>query len=218
MKWSNQAWKAAKPVYNEILNLPFIKELMQGTLSQEQFEFYIQQDALYLAEYGRVLTAIATKLEKPEHAAAFISFAANTMEVERALHQTFVSRLNQSDKPIEPSPSCLLYTSYLSKHVALSSVEVILGAVLPCFWIYKKVGDYILEHQTKGNNPYQSWIDTYGGEEFNQSVETAIKICDELAEKSSESLKEKMIEAYIMCSKMEWLFWNSAYKQEQWLI
>ncbi|WP_267739868.1 thiaminase II [Myroides injenensis] len=218
MKWSNQAWKAAEPVYNEILNLPFIKELIQGTLSQEQFEFYIKQDALYLAEYGRILTAIATKLDKPEHAAAFISFAANTMQVERALHQTFVRTLNKLDNAILPSPSCLLYTSYLSRQVALSSIEVTLGAVLPCFWIYKKVGDYILENQTKDNNPYQSWIDTYGGEEFNQSVEMAIKICDELAENSSESTRKKMTQAYIMCSKMEWLFWHSAYKQEQWLI
>lgn len=217
MKWSEDAWNAAKPVYDNILKLPFIEGLINGTLEQSKFIFYIQQDALYLAEYGKVLTAIATRLNKAEHIEAFIHFAADTMVVERGLHESFISQVDGCANP-KASPSCLLYTSFLQKQVAFAPVEVLVAAVLPCFWIYKEVGDYILEHQTKGQNPYQAWIDTYGGEEFEKSVNTAITISNELADKCTKEQRQQMTDAYVMCSKMEWLFWDSAWRLEEWPV
>jgi len=111
-----------------------------------------------------------------------------------------------------------LYTSYLHKQLANAPVEVVLAAVLPCFRIYKEVGDHILKHQTKGNNPYQSWIDTYGGEEFERSVTMAITVCDEIASQHTDARQQEMMEAYLVCSRLEWMFWESAYRQEEWLI
>lgn len=217
MKWSDEAWKAIEPVYKKIKELPFIKELMDGTLDNKKFIFYIRQDALYLADYGKVLTAIASKLSKPDHIEAFIHFAGESVAVEKALHESFLGVLDKKTK-VSASPSCLLYTSYLMKQLANSPIEVALAAVLPCFWIYKEIGDYILANQTKENNPYQSWIDTYGGEGFTESVKTAISICDEVAETCTDVQRNAMTEAFVMCSKMEWMFWDSAYKQEQWQI
>jgi len=217
MKWSESAWKAAEPIYQKILEQPFIKGLIDGTLDKEKFVFYIQQDALYLAEYGKILTGIASKLNKPEHIEAFIHFAGDSMAVEKALHESFVSKI-ENNLNIEPSPACLLYTSYLLKQLANSPVEVMAAAVLPCFWIYKEVGDYILANQNKKDNPYQSWIDTYGGEAFEDSVKTAIAICDELAAACTDEQRQAMTDAYVMCSKMEWLFWDSAWRLEKWAI
>lgn len=215
MKWSETAWNEAKPIYTQILELPFIKELIEGTLEQKRFNFYIQQDALYLADYGRILAALGAKLKKPEYTEAFLHFAGDSVAVEKALHESF---LNKQETKTKASPGCLLYTSYLFKQLADQPVEVALAAVLPCFWIYKEVGDYILEHQNKKDNPYQSWIDTYGGEDFEKSVKLAISICDEIAEKCTEDQRKAMTEAYVMCSRMEWIFWDSAYKMEQWPV
>lgn len=215
MKWSNRAWKAIEGIYQRTLDLPFIQELISGKLDKDRFNFYIQQDALYLADYGKVLTGIASRLSKPEHIQPFISFAGETMVVEKELHKSFLKVINTK---AEASPTCLLYTSYLLKQLATAPVGVIVAAVLPCFWIYKEVGDYILEKQTKENNPYQAWIDTYGGDEYAASVKTAIDICNELAEKSTPEQQELMIEAFVMCSKLEWMFWDSAYHLEQWKI
>ncbi|MDU1889676.1 MAG: thiaminase II [Dysgonomonas sp.] len=217
MKWSEKAWNAAKPIYDKIIIHPFIQGLIDGTLDREKFIFYIQQDALYLAEYGKLLTGIASKLEKPEHIEAFIHFAGDSMAVEKALHQSFMKDIANNSKQ-KPAPGCLLYTSYLLKQLANAPIEVITAAVLPCFWIYKEVGDYILQHQIKGNNPYQDWINTYGGIEFEQSVSLAISICDELAEGCTDKQQEAMTEVYVMCSKLEWIFWNSAWQLEKWPV
>lgn len=39
MKWSEETWVSAKPVYDKILELPFIKELINGKLTKERFIF-----------------------------------------------------------------------------------------------------------------------------------------------------------------------------------
>lgn len=217
MNWSAQAWQAALPAYNKILELPFLRELMNGSLPQDKFRFYIQQDALYLNAFGKALAGIAARLDHPEHRGAFATFAGETMAVERDLHQSFFDLLGRPED-LEASPTCLLYTSYMLRQLTEAPVEVALASVLPCFWIYKEVGDYILANQTKAANSYQSWIDTYGGEAFGQVVRQAIGICDELADDCSDKQRAAMTRSYVLCTKMEWMFWDSAYKLEQWPI
>lgn len=217
MKWSEKAWQAAQPVFIKILELPFIQGLIDGTLDKQKFLFYIRQDAIYLAQYGKVLAGISSKLDNRKYMNDFIHFAGDSIAVENALHESFLEELNTPIQT-EASPSCLLYTSYLHTQLSISPVEVATAAVLPCFWIYKEVGDYILNNQIKGNNPYQTWIDTYGGEDFAYSVETAINICNSLADRTTSEIREHMTDAFVVCSKMEWMFWNSAWQTEKWKI
>lgn len=217
MQWSETAWQAALPVYTSILKLDFLRELMDGSLSGERFLFYIQQDALYLNAFGKALAGIAARLEKPEHTAALVGFAGDTMAVERDMHQTFFDVLGKIDN-LEPSPTCLLYTSYMLKQLVAAPVEVALASVLPCFWVYKEVGEHILANRAKGANPYQAWIDTYGGEEYGQAVAKAVGVCDDLAARCMERQRQAMTKAYVLCTKMEWMFWDSAYKLEQWPV
>ena len=216
MKWSEKAWEAIIPVYKEILAQPFIKDLINGTLDREKFMYYIQQDAIYLSDYGKLLTVIASKLTERNHIETFIGFAGESIMVENELHETFLAGI-QTDKKLPASPSCLLYTSFLLRQLN-APLEVMVAAVLPCFWIYKEVGDHILANQNKENNPYQAWIDAYGGDEYAQSVKKAIDICDALAEKCTAEQQLAMTEAFVTCSKLEWMFWDSAYNLEQWKI
>lgn len=215
MKWSDEAWKECAAVYEKILELPFLNELMNGTLPKGKFYFYLQQDAIYLAEYGKILAGIAAKLDRKEWREDFLKFSSDTVSVEQALHQYY---LKNDDKDVEATPACALYTGHMFRQFASASIEEALAAVLPCFWVYKKVGDYILENQTKNENPYQPWIDTYGGEDFAHAVQKAIAICDEAAENTTSTRRESMTRAFKLSFKMEWMFWNSAWIQEQWLV
>jgi thiaminase/transcriptional activator TenA len=213
MKFSDTCWEFSLAVYDEILKLPFILELEKGSLSNERFNFYIRQDAIYLKEFGRALAVIASKAEDKKHADAFLEFARTAVAVEQELHNSFLA-----DAAANPSPSCLLYTSYMLKQAALEPPQIGVAAVLPCFWVYREVGDHILARGNRENNPYQRWINTYGGEEYAAQVDIAISIFNELAENSAENLKNKMLETYMMSTKMEWLFWDSAYNMEKWSI
>ena len=51
--WYQQINRSTESILAKIQNQPFIKELMQGTLPKDVFQFYINQDALYLAQYKK---------------------------------------------------------------------------------------------------------------------------------------------------------------------
>ena len=78
------------------------------------------------------------------------------------------------------SPACHHYVSYLMATAYAEPYEVVLGALLPCFWIYAEVGRDI-HARAALSNPYQAWIDTYAGEEFQIAVRAVIEATDEAA-------------------------------------
>ena len=214
MKWSEVAWSQSQEVYKKIIDMPFIQGLIDGTLPLEKFRFYIEQDSNYLEYFGRALAIIAGRVPAT-YMLDYIRFSEGAIVVENALHASYFEEFGISGRaPI--APACHHYTSFLLSTSGTAPVEVAMAAVLPCFWIYKKVGDYIYEKQNNINNPYQNWINTYAGEEFGALVEKAIRICDEVALNCSPAQQEEMTRAFLAASRLEWLFWDSAWRLEQW--
>ncbi len=214
MKFTDLLWAEALPIFEKIQLHPFNQELKEGTLPLEKFKFYIYQDSLYLADFARALAVAGTKAGNSHELLDFLQFAQNAILVERALHLGYFKEYvidYQSGK----APGCFAYTNYLMATSAFESYEVTVAALLPCFWIYKQIGDYIYANQASPN-PYQNWINAYAGEDFAHSVQKALDICDRLAENASEATRAKMIEAYLTASKLEYVFWDSAYRLEAW--
>jgi thiaminase/transcriptional activator TenA len=80
------------------------------------------------------------------------------------------------------------------------------------------VGDHIYGHQTTAENPYSKWIDTYAGEEFGELVNRAIAICDNAAAACTDSQQQAMINAFITASRLEFDFWDAAYRLRRWEV
>ncbi|WP_254561308.1 thiaminase II [Dyadobacter diqingensis] len=216
MTFTDHLWNEALPIYNNILEHPFNQELKSGTLPLEKFKFYIYQDSLYLADFARALAMAGTRAGTSQQLLEFLGFAQNAIIVERVLHDSYFQEYAIEFKSGK-APGCFAYTNYLLTVSAYESFEVAVAALLPCFWIYKKIGDYIYANQTSPNT-YQNWIDAYAGEDFAVSVNKALAICNELAENASEATRKKMTEAYVTASRLEYVFWDSAYQLERWEI
>jgi thiaminase/transcriptional activator TenA len=214
-KWSTEAWAAAAPIYAAILRHPFIEELRDGTLAPARFQFYIAQDSHYLAHFGRALALLAARAPALPDALAFIRFAEGAVIVESALHQSFFRQFGVASRGAM-EPACHHYAHYLRSTAALEAVEVGMAAVLPCFWIYQEVGQHILGTQPPGDNPYQAWIATYAGEEFGALVQQAIAICDQAAAQATPAQRQAMTEAFVTAARLEWQFWDGAYRQWRW--
>lgn len=195
--------------------MPFIKELSDGSLPLEKFQFYMAQDSLYLEHFGRSLAFIGAKTYEITDSLTYIKFAENAIIVESLLHESYFEDYKLKEKGIM-QPACHHYTNYLRSTAAFESVEVSMAATLPCFWIYKMVGDFIYENQKSIDNPYQKWIETYGGEEFNIAVKKAIDVCDKVANNTTENCREKMTEAFITSTLLEFEFWNASYNLKKW--
>src|SRR5437870_11248839 len=191
--FSRAAWERNAPVYDIIRRMPFNAELAEGRLSEARFKHYITQDAHYLIGFGRALTLAAAKAPNPDRIVQFAKSAEGAIVVERALHGSFFEQYGITAKVFAAtplSPACHHYVSYLLATSYAEPYEVVLGALLPCFWIYAEVGRDIHARAAPAN-PYQAWIDTYAGEEFHAAVRAVMAATDEAAAGASLRLRER---------------------------
>ena len=67
-------------------------------------------------------------------------------------------------------------------------------------------------------NPFRAWIETYADPAFAASAELAARICDELAAGAGGETRRRMTDIFMRCTRMEWMFWESARNLENWKI
>src|SRR3954469_18974489 len=218
--FSRQAWQQNAKTYELILTMPFNAELAAGVLSEARFRHYITQDAHYLVGFGRALALVAAKAPTPDRIVQFAKAAEAAVVVERALHGSFFEQFGITPETFAQtplSPACHHYVSYLLATAYAEPYEVLLGALLPCFWIYAEVGRDIHAWAAPGN-PYRAWIDTYAGDEFHAAVRATIAATEEVAAPASPALRERMHAAFARATQLEWIFWDSAYRLEKWPV
>lgn len=214
--FSKAAFAAVDPIMQRIYSHPFNAELIQGTLPLDKFLYYMQQDSLYLIAYGRALAIAGAKLQEPEDIALGLYFAEQGMLAERELHDFYFHEYGLSPTN-NAAPTCHAYTSHLLERAALGSPAEGMAALLPCFWIYREVGNYILA-KAATPNPYAKWIESYSSEEYSLVVDKAVALTDKLALQAGEAERERMMQGFITSSRYEYLFWDAAYALQQWAV
>lgn len=220
MTFSADAWSRTADTFEAIRTMPFNEALADGTLPRDRFVRYVVQDAHYLVAFGRALAVAAAKAPTADEIIRFSKAAEEAIVVERSLHAGFFETFGISEADFEATPlapSAHHYVSYLSSTAWSEPYEVVLAALLPCFWIYAEVGRDILK-RAASPNPYQAWIDTYAGEDFHEAVRGVIGATDRAAEAASPGTVERMHEAYRTAARLEYLFWHSAWTLEDWPI
>lgn len=214
-QWTDSANAAVEPLLKKIKDMPFIQALIDGSLDISKFRFYIAQDAIYLQHFARALSIIAARVPSV-YMLDFMKFAQGALQVEEAMHADYLKEYGVI-APVPISPSCHHYVSFLKSSVSLGTVGEALASILPCFRIYKDVGDYILSMSSITGHPYSRWINTYSGDEFGLLVARVLDIANAVACIASSEELEVMTETYIRATQLEWMFWDSAWRQESWL-
>jgi thiaminase (transcriptional activator TenA) len=217
VSFTQSLWRDIASIYGAIIDHPFIHELATGELARERFVYYMQQDSLYLQDFSRALAIAGSRLANVEDMESYLSFAGSALTVERALHETYFREFGV-DAVATKSPACFAYTHYLLSTAALGTSAEALAALLPCFWIYREVGNHVLTQASDNlaKNPYARWIETYAGPDFSRSVDRAIAVTEAAAQAGSQADKARMRSAFELSSRLEWRFWDSAYRLESW--
>ncbi len=204
----------------DILAHPYNRALVDGTLNPATFRQYVVQDALYLVEYGRVLAALAAKAPDADTVLQFSRATEGAIVVERQLHGGFFAQLgiDPAEAAVaEPSPSCLAYTNFLHTSVHRDGYAVGLAAVLPCFRVYYDVGLRLAAEEQPGN-PYTAWMATYSDAAFGEAVLAVERTADAAWSVAGSAERTHMVAAYDRSVVYEWMFWDSAWRSEEWAI
>lgn len=213
-------WDAASPIFEAILAHPFLRGLTDGTLPEDRFRFYVKQDALYLREYARCLALASAKAPTSAWCEMFAAHAQSALNVERSLHEAYFASWGLAPEEVEatqPTPTTLAYTSYLLRVAGTGTFEELIGAILPCYWIYWEVGKRLI---TLGSpNPvYQRWIDAYASEQFANAVQRVLDAANRSTAHLPDSRLALIRRHYLTASRYEWMFWDAAYTMESWRI
>jgi thiaminase (transcriptional activator TenA) len=212
-------WAAMSGIYDQVLAHPFLTGVTDGTLPHDRFRQFVVQDSHYLRAYARALAVCAAKAPTEADVAMFCRHAAGAVAVEQQMHAEFLDVLGGADvSGKEPVlPTTLAYTSYLLAVAQNGSFPESLGAVLPCYWIYARVGDTLLERSSP-DPLYRRWVETYGGEEFQQVVVEVLALTDRVGAEASDAERARVREHVVQTARYEWMFWDAAWRAETWPV
>jgi len=88
--WYEKTRAKTEHIFHAIIKHDFVIDLMQANLDKDIFGFYVNQDSLYLSEYKKSLVTVGTKCLRPDETQFFYASATGIIEVEDALHKTFL--------------------------------------------------------------------------------------------------------------------------------
>ncbi|BFV58128.1 thiaminase II [Kitasatospora sp. CMC57] len=220
MTFTDELWSAIEPIYAEILAHPFIGGLTDGTLPRDAFRHFVIQDSHYLRDYARALAVCAAKAPDEQDVRAFADDAVGALAAEQGMHAEFLGAFGETAEraAAEPVlPTTRAYTSYLLATVYGGSFAEAVGAVLPCYWIYARVGEQLLTHSSP-DPLYAQWIATYGDETFQAVVRRVLALTDRLGAELSATERRRVIEHFTTTSRYEWMFWDAAWRREAWPV
>jgi thiaminase (transcriptional activator TenA) len=216
--WTGWLWAEAAGTYAAILKHPFLTGLTDGSLDPELFTHYVVQDAHYLRDFARTLAVVGSKA--PTHAGVgmFARHAANTAEVELALHESLLTELGIQNIDVTPvAPTTLAYTSYLLATAHRGTFADGFAAVLPCYWIYAEVGAELVKRGSPDPR-YQRWIDTYADDEYQTIVAEVLALADNVGLSLCAADETRARAHFATTARYEWMFWDAAWRREVWPV
>ncbi|MPZ66612.1 MAG: thiaminase II [Pseudonocardiaceae bacterium] len=217
---TDSLWSSIEDIYQSILAHPFITGLTDGSLPHDTFLHFIAQDAHYLRGFARALTVCAAKAPTENDTVMFAQHAAGAISAEQEMHAELAGQLGLSAEQLAArpiGPTTQAYGSYLLATTHGCSFPEGLAAVLPCYWIYARVGDSLVERSSP-DPLYARWIAMYGGEDFQSTVDEVLALTDRIGGELSSAENERVRGHFVTTSRYEWMFWDAGYRQETWPI
>ncbi|GAB6945307.1 thiaminase II [Vulcanisaeta sp. JCM 14467] len=208
-------------VWLRIVNHPFVTELFNGSLPLEKFRYYIVQDYNYLITLTRCQALIASKLENPAAMRRVLELALADVTTELENYNRLLNSLGLSIDDVvktRPSPTNIAYMNFLLTTCALGSPYEGLVAILPCYWTYLEIAKYHADKLSK--NPvkvYRDWASVYLTPEYASIVDGLRAIIDEASDYLMRDFN-RLLSIFRQASTYEYLFWDMAYRQEQWVF
>ena len=206
--WTAALWAAGGETWHQILDLPFVRALGDGTLDEDLFAFYLDQDALYLRDYSRALATLSARADTAEAQVHWAAGAHEAIAAESQLHEGWLANRARLGGP---SPITMGYTNFLRATAAGDDYVVGAAAILPCYWLYEEVGA-VLSSQNHADHPYAEWLSMYGGEEFAADVARSLAEVERAFEAASPAQRVRAAQAYLSACVYEREFFDQAHR------
>jgi thiaminase/transcriptional activator TenA len=207
---------AAEPIWREQMQQPFLRGLLDGTLPQSKFLFYMRQDVIFLREMNRVFGYGAARAGSPADTAQFARLLLETDEILAALHGRYVAGLGVSAADLAATPvaaTTYAYSRHLLATATAGTYAALVTSLLPSMWMYDELGAYLATLPPAGPaHPYYEWLRVHAGDHLTTVTTWLRSILDRLPGAPAE--EAHLSEVFRQSSRYEIAFWQMAWREE----
>lgn len=213
-------------IFNQIQDHPFVQQIHEATLSPHHFQYYSEQDDLYLETWAELILKLTNKL-KAHPLAEDSEFCSDVTFVE--IHLRHVKKMIAAGvfnpkrteaafiRP-EASPVVESYIRHLQQACTSSSLAVGFASLFGCYDLYRQIGEHSKSMQIAPSHPYYSWLSANYDEEFITTAENVFRITERVAE--FELIIGKTDLAAVVASgcqsyRYEWDFFTDVIEEKQ---
>lgn len=213
MTFFEQLQSNAQPHWDRYIQHDFVKQLGAGTLADAAFKHYLKQDYLFLIQFTRVWGLAVYKSKNfAEMRSAQASINA-LLDDEISLHIAYCQKWGVSETDLLNTPesaACVAYTRYVLDAAMAGDILALHCAVSPCMVGYAEVGKWLSEQSftVREGNPYDDWISTYAGEDFQAGAQDEIALINSLGSELSPAHIEHYQRIFTTATRMEVAFWQ----------
>lgn len=214
MKYSDLI-AACQSDWQEYTQHSFVQQLASGTLPHECFLHYLKQDFLFLKQYARAYALAIYKARNLEDMRRALPSVSALLETEINHHVTYCGQWGLTESDLENEPEdfgTVAYTRYVLDAGMTGDLVELYAALAPCSIGYAMIGKALLESpntQLEGN-PYRSWIELYGGDEFQSGVAEGAEHFNQLLEEVELNSQrgQNLVDVFKTATRMEVAFWQ----------
>lgn len=203
-------------LWSEMLEHPFLLEMKDGTLGEEQFHHWLRQDYEFVKAALPFVSAIKPKAPD-EHLRPLA-------EAEVALHDEldlFEERAQALGVDVEDVPRNLTTQSYI-QHLIATAYREDYPVALAVYWAAEKAYHESWKVVEPGYGEDHRWypfVQNWAADEFAEFVDFLGTSLEDVAEEASDEQIEQMHEQFRWTVRYEIAFWDMAYGRsgEEWI-
>ena len=216
MSLSEELQRGVGALWEKMVTHPFVQEMGEGTLPWEKFQVYFQQDHLFLRDWIGLLCLGITKSPDFDAARKLSAFMNSVLSGEEGLFQDAFREMGLSPQKVvdlKPLPTTHAFASYLKNLAYQGTFQEIIAALLCVEWTYLDWSQRLVSAGKRpGNRYYLEWIEIHAGAELDDLVGWMRQVLD--TGPVSDRLRLERI--FLECLRYEYLFWEMAYRGEEW--
>ncbi|MEZ5661472.1 MAG: thiaminase II [Burkholderiaceae bacterium] len=163
----------------------FVAGLADGSLPKAAFRHYLTQDYVFLVHFARAWSMVVVKSDSPDEMRLAAATVHALLDEEMALHVRSCAGWGIDEASLAATPEAhanLAYTRFVIDAGLAGDNLDLLTALAPCVFGYGEIGRR-LKARSVADNPYQDWIDTYGGDDYQMACERVGRLLDMVAER-----------------------------------
>ena len=212
--------EAAMPIWDAVLEHPYLKELAAGTLPRDTFREYVKQDWLYLEEFLRATVTIAARAADPELMKVLIKRVEWLIGMENHFHHKHAAELRLDFDHIDwqMNEANYAYTRHMLWAAHTGTTVEALAAMMPCPCVYIHVGDVLYKAARPSDPMYAEWIEFYGPGPLAERTRQLEEIFDRIAAHAPPDEMARAQQNYVISSRYEWMFWDAPYRGRSWPV